>query len=107
MLRWMSGITRKDRVSNRYIRGSLKVVEVFKKVHKTRLRWLRHVKRNSEEQIAREAMEGEVQGRRRRGRPKISWKDRITADMVERSSSVQDFEDRSNWRRLIQNSNTE
>ena len=32
MLRWMSGVTREDRIRNEYIRGSLKVVEVSKKV---------------------------------------------------------------------------
>ena len=104
MLRWMSGVTREDRIRNEYIRGSLKVVEVSKKVQEARLRWYGHVKRSSEEQIAREAMEGEVQGRRRRGRPKIRWKDRIAADMAERGLSGDDCEDRGNWRRLIQNS---
>ena len=59
---------------------------------------------SGEKQIAREVMESEVQGRRRRGRPKTRWKNIITADMVERGLSVQDCEDRINWRRLIQNS---
>ena len=107
MLRWMSGVTREDRIRNEYIRGSLKVVEVSKKVQEARLRWYGHVKRSSEDQIAREAMEGEVQGRRRRGRPKTRWKDRIAADMTERGLRVDDCEDRSNWRKLIRISDPE
>ena len=63
--------------------------------------------RSSEEQTSREAMEGGVQGRRRGERPKIRWKDRITSNMVKRGLSVQDCEDRNNWRTLIQNSETD
>ena len=37
MLRWMSGVTKMDRVRNEYIRGSLKVTEVLKKVQEVRL----------------------------------------------------------------------
>ena len=39
MLRWMSGVTREDRIRNEYIRGSTKVVEISKKVQEVRLRW--------------------------------------------------------------------
>ena len=52
-------------------------------------------------------MEGEVQGRRRRGKHKTKSKNEITASMVERGFSVQECEDRSYWRRLIQNSDPE
>ncbi|XP_068225024.1 uncharacterized protein, partial [Palaemon carinicauda] len=38
MLRWMSGVTREDRIRNNYIRGSTKVVEISKKVQEGRLR---------------------------------------------------------------------
>ena len=69
MLRWRSGVTKKDRVGNEYIRRSLKVTEVSKKVQEAIFRWWGHAMRSSEEQVAREAMDKEVEGRRRRGRP--------------------------------------
>ena len=62
---------------------------------------------SSAKQIAIEAMEGEVQGRRWRGRPKLIWKYRIAADMVERDFSVQECEDRSCRKGLIQISDLE
>ena len=33
MLRGMCGATRRDRIRNEYIRGTVKVVEVSKKIH--------------------------------------------------------------------------
>ena len=39
MLRWMSGVTRRDRISNTRIRGTVNVAELSKKVQEARLRW--------------------------------------------------------------------
>ena len=36
MLRWMSGVTREDRIRTDYIRGSTEVVKISRKVHKGR-----------------------------------------------------------------------
>ncbi|XP_047469126.1 uncharacterized protein LOC125025194 [Penaeus chinensis] len=44
MLRWMSGVTLLDRISNEDIRGSVKAVEISKKVQEARLRWVGHLK---------------------------------------------------------------
>ena len=57
MLRWMSGVTRRDKVRNEYIRGSVKVTEVSKKVQEARLRWYGHLERREEERhVAGEVM---------------------------------------------------
>ena len=37
ILRWIPGVTRQDRIRTDYIRGSTKVVEIFRKVHEGRL----------------------------------------------------------------------
>ena len=104
MLRWMAGVTRMDRVRNKYIRGTLKVVEVSKKVQEGRLRWYGHLMRRTEEHMAREAMDMEIPGNRRRGRPRTRWKDRIAADMTEKGLRDGEYNNRNNWRRLIRNS---
>ena len=39
MLRWMSGVTKMDRIRNERIRGTTKVGEISKKVPETRLKW--------------------------------------------------------------------
>ena len=81
MLRWMCGVTREDRIRNEYVRGSVKVVEISKKVQEGRLRWYGHILRREEEHIGRQTMDMEVQGRRRRGRPKKRWRDCAREDL--------------------------
>ena len=72
MLRWMSGVTRRDKLRNRYIRGSARVTEVSKKVQEARLRWYGHLeRREGEGHVAREVMNMEVMGTRRRERLRI------------------------------------
>ena len=104
MLRWMCGVTREDRISNVRIRGTLKVVEVSKKMQEARLRWYGHVMRSIEESGEKRAMDVEIQGIRRRGRPKTRWKDCIANDMREKDLEPNMTGDRSRWRRLIKNS---
>jgi hypothetical protein len=48
MLRRMCGVTRVDRIRNEYIRGSLKVATVTKKIKSYRLSWYGHVMRRDE-----------------------------------------------------------
>ena len=49
MFRWMSGITRRDRIPNTRIKGSVQVAELSKKVQEARLRWYGYVLRRDEE----------------------------------------------------------
>ena len=41
MLRWMCGVTRKDKVRNEHIRGTTKVAQAYKKITEKRLKWSR------------------------------------------------------------------
>ena len=70
MLRWMLGVTRRDKVRNSLIRGTAKVTEVTKKVQERRMQWFGHIKRPEEEYVSRRILDMEVEGRRQRGRPK-------------------------------------
>jgi hypothetical protein len=54
MLRWVCGVTRMDRIRNEYIRGSLKVAPVTKKIRSNRLAWYGHVIRRDESHIIKE-----------------------------------------------------
>ena len=42
MLRWMSGVTKLDRIRNEITRGTTKVGEISKKVQESRLTWYGH-----------------------------------------------------------------
>ena len=103
MLRWMSGVTREDRVRNDYIRGSTKVVEISKKMQEGRLRWYGHLLRRAEDHVGRHTMNMEVQGRRKRGRPRKRWRDCVREDMREKGIVEAEAQDRGRWRRLIRN----
>ena len=89
-------MTRRDKGKNKYIRGSLKVIEVSRKVQEARLHWYGHLKQRNDGQMAREVMIMELPGNRIRGRPKTRWKDRVAADMAEKGLHNGDCENRNN-----------
>ena len=66
MLRWMSGVTKLDRIRNERIRGTTKVGEISKKVQESMLKWYGHVLRREDEYIGKIVMGMEVPGKRRR-----------------------------------------
>ncbi|KAK3541748.1 hypothetical protein QTP86_002145, partial [Hemibagrus guttatus] len=70
MLRFSLGVTRLDRIRNKYIRGTAHVGRLGDKVRETRLRWFGHVQRRESEYIGRRMLDMELPGRRQRGRPK-------------------------------------
>ena len=104
MLRWMCGVTRRDRIRNEHIRGTVKVLEVSKKIQQRRLQWFGHVMRRQENHVCRRVMDMMVDGRRMRGRPRFRWKDKIKSDMREKDIREQDVQDRIRWKRLVRNS---
>ena len=83
MLRWMSGVTKLDRIRNERIRGTTKVGEISKKVQESRLKWYGHVLRRQDEYVGKRVMAMEVPGKRRRGRPKRRWLDSMGNDLSE------------------------
>ena len=56
MLRWMSGVTKMDRIRNERIRGTTKVGEISKNVQESRLKWCGHVLRREEEYVGKRVM---------------------------------------------------
>ena len=101
MLRWSCGVTRKGRVPNKFIRGSLKVVEAGKKISEKRLMWYGHVARREEDHYLQRVANMEIPGRRRRGRPKTRWKDSVKRDMAEVGLTPEVAQERNTWRRRV------
>ncbi|KAK3527328.1 hypothetical protein QTP86_020250 [Hemibagrus guttatus] len=81
MLRFSLGVTRLDRIRNKYIRGTAHVGRLGDKVREVRLRWFGHVQRRESEYIDRRMLDMELPGRRQRGRPKRRYMDGINEDM--------------------------
>ncbi|KAK3570507.1 hypothetical protein QTP86_020082 [Hemibagrus guttatus] len=101
MLRFSLGVTRLDRIRNKYIRGTAHVGRLGNKVREARLRWFGHVQRRESEYIGRRMLDMELPGRRQRGRPKRRYMDGINEDMKLVGANVEDAEDRDRWREMI------
>ena len=74
MLRWMGGVTRKDKIRNEHIRGTTKVVQASRKITERRLKWYGHVMRMEEDHVVRRVMAKAIPGKGR---------ERETKDKVE------------------------
>ena len=73
---------------------------VAKKGQERRLKCYGHVMRREEPYAGRRAMVMKVQGRRKRGRPKRRWLDRVRDDIKEKGLSGEEVYDRATWRRM-------
>ena len=69
VLRWMFGVTKKDKIRNESIKGTVKVADISLNLQERRLKWYGHVMRRDGNYVGRRVMEMEVPGRRRRERP--------------------------------------
>ena len=101
MLRFIMGVTRKDKIRNEYIRSIVKVERLVMKMREDRLRWYGHVMRRDQEHVGRKMMEMELPGKRRRGQPKRRFLDVVKEDMKEVGVKKMDIEDRKMWRMMI------
>ena len=100
MLRWMCAVTKLDKIRNERIRGTTKVGEITKKVQERRLKWYGRVMRREEPCLGRRVIVMKVQGRRKRGRTKRRWLDKVKDDIKEKGLSADDVYDRATWRRM-------
>ena len=74
MLRMMCGVTRKDRVRNEKVRGSVGVVCMADKLAEARLRWFGHVVRKGEEDVVKRVWRMDEDVKLKRGRPEQTWR---------------------------------
>ena len=62
MLRFAMGVTRKDKIRNEHIRGTVKIEWLGIKMREGRLRWYGHVMRRGQEYVRRKMIEMELPG---------------------------------------------
>ena len=73
MVRWMSGVTLKDRISSEELRLGLGIVGVDRVVRRGRLRWFGHVERKEADDWVSKCRNLEVVGGARKGRGRKTW----------------------------------
>ena len=99
MLRWILGLTLRDKKRNDDIRRILGVACITDKVWEARLRWFGHVQRREEEDCVRRILEADVHGKRSRGRQRKRWIDVVKYNMEDLRLDLMDVENRAEWRR--------
>ena len=101
MLRWIMGISLRERLENDEIRRRAGVMKITEVIRESRLRWFGHVLRMDDEEGVKKALEEPVRGRRSRGRQRIRWRDKVKDDMERKGLVEEDAFDRNHWRRHI------
>ena len=99
MLRWIIGLTLRDKKRNDDICRILRVACVLDKVREARLRWFGHVQRREEEDCVRRILEADVRGQRSSGRQRKRWIDVVKYNMEDLLVDLKDEENRAEWRR--------
>ena len=78
---------------------------LFQKKHLHRWRWLGHVLRKPSEDMAKVALKWTPEGKRKRGRPKTTWRCTIENEIKERGYSWGTIERKANnreeWKELV------
>lgn len=101
MVRWMCGVSLRDRVPSAELRERMGIESVSDVVKRSRLRWLGHVLRKDDGDWVKRSMSYEVEGVRGRGRPRMTWNQVVEKDMRECGLKKEDAQNRVKWRRLL------
>ena len=81
-LRRILGIKWQDKVTNIHVLEESGMLSIHSHLMKRRLRWIGHVSRMQDGRIPKDVMFGQLkEGKRRRGRPKLRYKDTLKATM--------------------------
>jgi hypothetical protein len=101
MVRWMCGVSLKDRCNTTVLRERLGIEEVAEVVRRGRLRWFGHVERKKEGDWVSACRKMEVVGTGYRGRGRKTWNEVIEDDMKKCGLKREMAKDREVWRRGI------
>src|SRR6266516_5039740 len=81
LVRWMSGVTLKDRRTSEELRHGLDIESVDRVVSRGRLRWFGHVECKEADDWVSKCRKLEVVGGIRKGRSRKTWIEGVTTDM--------------------------
>ena len=73
MVRWMCGVSLRNRISSKELNERLGVEGVAEVVRRSRLRWFGHLERKAEDDWVSICRNFEVVGPKSRGRSKKTW----------------------------------
>jgi hypothetical protein len=101
MVRWMCGVSLKNRVSNEELNRRLAVEQVADVVRQGRLRWFGHLERKDSDDWVSSCRNIEVVGAKSRGRGKKTWGECVRHDLDLLGLKREVALDRALWRSSI------
>ena len=101
MIRWMCGVSLKDRKTSAELRQRMGVEAIGEVVRRGRLRWYGHVIRKEENDWVKKVLSYNLEGTRPSGRPKKTWQMTVLEDMKALGIDHEVAMDRSRWKRAI------
>ena len=101
MVRWMCGVSLRDRRSSVELIERLGIEGVAEVVRRGRLRWFGHLERKNEEDWVSCCREFEVAGAKSKGRSRKTWSECVKTDLRSLGMKREWAQDRVEWRRLI------
>ena len=101
MIRWMCGISLKDRRTNEELRRLVGVEPITTFIRSAIQRWYGNVMRKGDEDWAKKCMGYRVEGRRPVERPRKTWLESVEADRAKLEIDKEDVHDQSKWRRNV------
>ena len=101
MIRWMSGVSLKDKKSSDELLERLGIESVSVVVRRGRMRWFGHVERMDAENWVSACRLMKVDGSKGRGRGRKTWQECVNDDMRKLKLVREDAQDRAGWRRAV------
>ena len=101
VLRRSARKSRMERIKKEHVKEIMGVKgepDIIESIERKRLQWYGHVKRMPEERIPKLIMEWIPQERRKRGRPRRTWMERVQAAMTTRNLESDQWRNREEWR---------
>ena len=98
VLRRSARTSKLDRKTNEYIRGKLDAQDtILDEITRKQLIWYGHVERMDPTRLPKFMIHWKPEGRKKRGRPRRTWKDGIFTAMNERDLRLGEWNDRRRW----------
>jgi hypothetical protein len=95
-------ISRKDKIRNNIIKPKMNMtMSLLADIKTKQLQWYGHVQRMEKLRLPKEVMKWRPPGRRKRGRPKLTWAEGISGLTGEKRIMEENWNDRRNWRKKI------
>ena len=101
MVRWMNGVSLKDRLTSKELQENLQIENIVKVVRRARLRWFGHVERKDDEDWVKRTTRLEIEGSRPAGRPKKKGSETVKADLRRLRLDSSEASNREAWRQAI------